>query len=79
MRVWVRLKDAEFAGELGEDVGPAMRDAAAQLSLRLIDKGLVPVGRTFSAAAKAGLSMPVTIGPLVRLQPPAKGASVGGA
>ncbi len=50
-----------------------VRTEGQKLSLCLIDKSLVPVGRTFSAAARARFAMPATSARPVRLQPLAKG------
>jgi DNA-binding LytR/AlgR family response regulator len=50
-----------------------------KLSLRLIDKTLVPVGRTFLAAARARFAHARNIGPPVGASAAGEGLSVGGA
>lgn len=56
-----------------------VRTDGQKLSLRLIDKSLVPVGRTFSAAAKARFAHARNIGPLGQASAAGQGPSVGGA
>jgi DNA-binding LytR/AlgR family response regulator len=56
-----------------------MRTEGQKLSLCLIDKSLVPVGRTFAAAAKARFAHARDIGPLGQALAAGKGPSVGGA
>jgi hypothetical protein len=56
-----------------------MRTEGQKLSLCLIDKTLVPVGRTFSAAARARFAHARNIGPTGQASAVVKGPSVGGA
>ena len=56
-----------------------VRTEGQKLSLCLIDKTLVPVGRTFSAAARARFAHAGNIGPAGQASAAGKGPSVGGA
>ena len=56
-----------------------VRSEGQKLSLRLIDDTRVPVGRTFSAAARARFAHARSIGPAGQASAAGKGASVGGA
>lgn len=56
-----------------------VRTEGQKLSLCLIDKSLVPVGRTFAAAAKARFAHARDIGPLGQASTAGRGPSVGGA
>ena len=56
-----------------------VRTEGQKLSLCLIDKTLVPVGRTFSAAARARFAHARNIGPPGQASAAGKGPSVGGA
>jgi len=56
-----------------------VRTEGQKLSLCLIDKTVVPVGRTFSAAARARFAHARNIGPLGQASAAGKGPSVGGA
>ena len=61
---------------VAEGAVAGVRTEGQKLSLRLIDESLVPVGRTFSAAAKARFAQ-AGIGP--RIQAPAAGEGSGSA
>jgi DNA-binding LytR/AlgR family response regulator len=56
-----------------------LRTEGQKLSLCLIDNTLVPVGRTFSAAARARFAHSRNIGPSSQVSTDGKGAFVGGA
>lgn len=56
-----------------------VRTEGQKLSLRLVDETLVPVGRTFSAAARARFADGGKIGPSRRVSTPGRGLSIGGA
>lgn len=56
-----------------------VRTEGQKLSLCLIDKSLVPVGRTFAAAAKARFAYVRDIGPLGQASSAGEGPSAGGA
>ena len=56
-----------------------VRTEGQKLALCLIDKSLVPVGRTFSAAAKARFAHAGNIGPLGQASAAGEGPSAGGA
>ena len=56
-----------------------MRTEAQKLYLCLTDQSLVPVGRTFSTAAKARFAYARDIGPLGQASAAGEGPAVGGA
>jgi DNA-binding LytR/AlgR family response regulator len=64
---------------VAEGAVAGVRTEGQKLSLCLINKTLVPVGRTFSAAARARFAHARNIGPPGQASAAGKGSSVGGA